>query len=108
MSFHLSCQDIRIEVRDGYTVLLAGAGIGDDEYVPAEIDLDEQIGNDDGFFTRDGANFTDTAEDIQLEFRDDGPWLTAYLLKANGEDREHQGINLAEHIGNEDGELVFV
>lgn len=51
MSFHESCEDIRIEVRDGYTVLLAGAGVGDDEYVPAELNLDEGIGNADGKYS---------------------------------------------------------
>lgn len=48
MSFHESCVDIRIEVRDGYTALLAGAGIGDDAYEPAELNLDEGICNSDG------------------------------------------------------------
>ena len=50
MSFHESCLDIRIEVRDDYTVLLAGAGVGDDAYEPAELNLDEHIGNSDGKF----------------------------------------------------------
>ncbi|KAJ6136940.1 hypothetical protein N7497_012192 [Penicillium chrysogenum] len=108
MSFHESCQDIRIEVRGDYTVLLAGAGVGDDEYVPAEINLDQAIGNTDGYFSREAANFTETAENIELEFRDDGPWLTADLQKGDGEDRELQGINLAEHIENQGGQLVFI
>ena len=48
MSFQESCLDIRIEVREGYTVLLAGAGVGDEEYEPSELNLDEHIGNLDG------------------------------------------------------------
>lgn len=56
MSFHDSCLDIRIEVRGDHTVLLAGAGVGDDEYVPAELRLDEKIGNSDGKFSRSYLN----------------------------------------------------
>ena len=48
MSFHESCLDIRIEIRDGYTALLAGAGTGNDEYVHAELNLDEGICNSGG------------------------------------------------------------
>ncbi|QRD89498.1 Cyanovirin-N [Aspergillus flavus] len=108
MSFHQSCDLIRIEVRGDHTVLLAAAKNGDgDETVPAEIVLDEQIGNGDGWFVRGGENFTETAHEIELEFRDDGPWLTAFLTEVDGGDRERQGINLAEHIGNDGGRLVW-
>ncbi|KAE8318162.1 CVNH domain-containing protein [Aspergillus transmontanensis] len=108
MSFHESCDLIRIEVRGDRTVLLAAAKNGDgDETVPAEIVLDEQIGNGDGWFVRGGENFTETAHEIELEFREDGPWLTAFLTEVDGEDRERQGINLADHIGNDGGRLVW-
>ncbi|UDD59426.1 hypothetical protein AFCA_006847 [Aspergillus flavus] len=108
MSFHQSCDLIRIEVRGDHTVLLAAAKNGDgDETVPAEIVLDEQIGNGDGWFVRGGENFTETAHEIELEFREDGPWLTAFLTEVDGEDRERQGINLADHIGNDCGRLVW-
>lgn len=40
--------------------------------------------------------------------RDDGPWLTADLNSSDGEERERQGINLAEHVENQDGQLVFI
>ncbi|OGM41854.1 hypothetical protein ABOM_009658 [Aspergillus bombycis] len=108
MSFHESCLDIRIEVRDGYTVLLAGAGVGGDEYVPAELNLDDGIGNSDGFFSRDGANFTDSAQNIDLSFRDDGVWLEADLPEVDGGERGRQGINLSQHIENQGGNLVFI
>ena len=49
MSFHQSSELIRIDVRDDHTVLLAAAKTGNgDETVPAELVLDEQIGNGDG------------------------------------------------------------
>lgn len=128
MSFQDSCIDIRIEVRDGYTVLLAGAGIGDGAYEPAELNLDEGICNSDGkifnntlritiliqsfyvsgYFSRDGANFTDSAENIDLSFRDDGVWLEADLPEVDEGDRGRQGINLSEHVENQNGQLVFI
>ncbi|PIG69242.1 hypothetical protein AARAC_006173 [Aspergillus arachidicola] len=108
MSFHESCDLIRIEVRGDHTVLLAAAKNGDgDETIPAEIVLDEQIGNGDGWFVRGESNFTETAQDIALEFREDGPWLTAVLREVDGEDRVRQGINLAQHIGNNGGRLEW-
>lgn len=48
MSFHESCDLIRIEVRDDGTWLLAAAGNGEDENIPAELRLDDHIGNSDG------------------------------------------------------------
>lgn len=129
MSFHKSCLDIRIEVRDDHTFLLAGAGIGDDEYESAELNLDEGIGNSDGkifndtsritntnptllyisgYFDRDEDNFTETAGNIDLSFRDDGVYLVADLLKVDGGKRERQDINLSEHVENQNGELVFI
>ncbi|KAE8150582.1 Cyanovirin-N [Aspergillus avenaceus] len=109
MSFHQSCDLIRIEVRGDYTALLAAAYDGNGgETVPAELNLDEQIGNGDGWFVRGGSNFTQTAQDIELEFREDGPWLTAVLREVDGEDRVRQGINLAEHIENQNGNLVWI
>ncbi|KAK1142928.1 hypothetical protein N8T08_007169 [Aspergillus melleus] len=98
---------LQIEVRDDHTVLLA-ASDDDSGETAAEIILDEQIGNTDGYFVRGDGNFTQTAEDIELDSRDDGPWLTATLNKADGEPGDPQGINLALHIENQDGELVWV
>lgn len=48
MSFHESCDLIRVEVRGDGTWLLAAAGNGDDGNVPAELRLDDHIGNSDG------------------------------------------------------------
>ncbi|EYE95479.1 CVNH domain-containing protein [Aspergillus ruber CBS 135680] len=108
MSFEQSCLDIRIEVRGDHTVLLAGAGLGDDEYEPAELILDEHIGNSDGFFTWEGDSFTESAENIDLSFREDGVWLEGDLPEVGDGERGRQGINLSEHIENQNGQLVFV
>ncbi|PIG89105.1 hypothetical protein AARAC_008762 [Aspergillus arachidicola] len=103
MSFHESCVDIRIEVRGDHTVLLAGAGVGDNAYQPAELVLDKHIGNPDGKFQ----SFTETAENIELSFREDGVWLEADLPEIDGESGR-QGINLSERIENQNGRLVFI
>ncbi|KAB8263133.1 Cyanovirin-N [Aspergillus pseudonomiae] len=109
MSFHESCELIRIEVRGDGTWLLAAAGtMNEGEHIPAELRLDDRIGNSDGWFAYPGENFSETAHDIEIEFREDGPWLTAVLAEQDQEDRERQGINLAQHIGNNNGELVWV
>ncbi|CAI7615462.1 unnamed protein product [Penicillium bialowiezense] len=108
MSFHESCDLIRVEVRGDGTWLLAAAGNGDDENVPAELRLDDHIGNADGYFTWEGERFTESAENIDLSFRDDGVWLEADLPECDGGERGRQGINLSEHIENQGGNLVFV
>ncbi|KAE8378079.1 CVNH domain-containing protein [Aspergillus bertholletiae] len=108
MSFHESCQNIRIEVHGDRTVLHAIAlDAGGDEH-ESEIILDDEIGNSDGWFSREDQGFTESAQNIELNFRDDEPWLTADLPAGDGDYRERQGINLAEHIGNNDGQLVWV
>lgn len=56
-----------------------------------------------GYFSRDGTDFTNNAENIDLSFRDDGVWLEADL----GE-QGRQGINLSDHVENQHGQLVFV
>ena len=61
-----------------------------------------------GWFVRGDGNFTETADEIELDLRDDGPWLTAKLKNAEGEEGEPQGINLSDHIENQGGELVWV
>ncbi|KAB8222306.1 Cyanovirin-N [Aspergillus novoparasiticus] len=108
MSFEQSCVDIRIEVRDDHTALLAGAGVGDNAYVPAELILDEHIGNSDGYFTWDGRSFTQSAENIELSFRDDGVWLEADLPEVDGGERGRQGIKLSDRIENQNGRLVVL
>ncbi|KAH8429201.1 CVNH domain-containing protein [Aspergillus melleus] len=98
---------LRIEVRDDHTVLVAEADDGSGE-TASEIILDEEIGNTDGYFVRGDGNFTQSAGDIELDSRDDGPWLTATLNNVDGEPGEPQGINLAHHIESQDGQLVWV
>lgn len=61
-----------------------------------------------GFFTWEGNSFTQSAENIDLSFREDGVWLEGDLPEVDGGERGRQGINLSEHIENQNGQLVFV
>ncbi|CAI7637599.1 unnamed protein product [Penicillium bialowiezense] len=107
MSFHKSCDLIRIEVRGDGTWLLAAAGNGRGDNVPAQLRLDDHIGNSDGYFTWQGKRFTETAKNIALSFRNDGVWLEGDITEFNGQERGRQGINLSDHISNNGGNLVF-
>ncbi|KAB8221006.1 Cyanovirin-N [Aspergillus novoparasiticus] len=108
MSFEKSCLDIRLEPRYDCTVLLARARVDEgDEYVDAELFLDGGITNDNGSFSRESSSFTESAENIHLEFRDDGVWLVADLWNDTWRHTERQAINLSEHIANQDGDLDF-
>ncbi|KAF8597844.1 Cyanovirin-N [Ceratobasidium sp. AG-I] len=76
----------------------------------ASIDLDEYIGNYDGWFEWQGVGFSQSASDVTLTMGEDGntPTLEAMLAKADGEFRERQGIQLGDRIGNIDGKFEFV
>jgi hypothetical protein len=61
-----------------------------------------------GHFNWDGQNFTQSARNItfSVEGPDAQPLLHAELQNRAG-DYVPNDINLAEHIGNENGQLVF-
>ncbi|KAF9174868.1 hypothetical protein BGX21_010659 [Mortierella sp. AD011] len=76
----------------------------DGNCVESELDLDDLIGNEDGWFTWDSGNFSESARDVRLE---DGYLLTAELPMRDGGYRERQGIDLNERVSNDNGQLVF-
>ncbi|KAL4886112.1 Cyanovirin-N [Aspergillus karnatakaensis] len=100
MSFAESCNDIRLE--DGYW-LVAMAETVDGSWVESRINLNDFIGNEDGWFMWDGVNFAESANDIRLE----GTLLTAELPMRDGGYRERQGIELNDRIRNLSGMLIF-
>ncbi|KAF9997700.1 hypothetical protein BGZ80_006942, partial [Entomortierella chlamydospora] len=71
-------------------VLRATCQDEDGNWVESELDLDDFIGNDDGWFSWDSGNFSESAQDVRLE----GYLLTAELPKRDGDYRERQGIDL--------------
>ncbi|KAJ5564654.1 hypothetical protein N7513_000896 [Penicillium frequentans] len=104
MAFAQSSQDLHIATKDGGLFLFCRAQTEDGDWQATEINLDEFIGNEDGWFAWDGVNFSQSARSILLE----GTTLTADLPKADGGYRERQGIDLNDRIGNENGKLVFL
>ncbi|OAL02816.1 Cyanovirin-N [Phaeosphaeriaceae sp. SRC1lsM3a] len=105
MPFHHSAEDIRID--DGH-VLRARLQRVDGEWNDAEIDLNNHIGNIDGTFVWDGEGFSNSAENIYFSIEGDGevPVLRATLLDVEGNGQERD-LNLAERIGNNDGEFSY-
>ncbi|CAG8263570.1 unnamed protein product [Penicillium nalgiovense] len=119
MSFHETASEIELE--DGH-ILKAVLRNEDGDEQESTLDLNEHIGNDNGIrlcdtsrsnylvgqFHWDGGDFHSSAEDVSLEREgdDDVPILRARLHDVEGE-LQDADINLAERIGNDNGELVF-
>ncbi|EFY87369.1 hypothetical protein MAC_06604 [Metarhizium acridum CQMa 102] len=100
MSFYESSKNIWLE--DGH-ILHADCQDDDGNWNESTIDLNEFIGNSDGWFEWDGVNFSESAHDILL----DGSRLTAEMGMVEGGNRERQGLELNDRIGNENGQLVY-
>jgi hypothetical protein len=125
MSFHGSAQEIRLE--DGH-ILKANLANGDGEWNEVEIDLNNILGNNNGSyrvhflpfhkmltmaalqgsFEWGGENFAASAQNISFELEGDDsvPILRAELFNIDGE-AVAGDINLAERIGNNNGEFHF-
>ncbi|KAJ5181586.1 hypothetical protein N7449_011733 [Penicillium cf. viridicatum] len=108
MSFHHSACDIRVRAESGCTFLCAicnneeGSGLADN------IPLDECIGNENGHFSWGGRNFSHNARNITLaRGPDKTPILHSDLRNSSG-DFVHSEIDLATHIANIDGKLVYL
>ncbi|KAL7918395.1 Cyanovirin-N [Trichoderma austrokoningii] len=101
MSFQASSREFFLE--DGH-ILFAVVADREGNWIDSRIDLNEFIGNEDGWFMWDGVNFSESANDIRLE----GTLLTAELPMRDGGYRERQGIELSDRISNQDGQLVFI
>ncbi|KAK2623831.1 hypothetical protein QTJ16_007012 [Diplocarpon rosae] len=96
MSFHASAQDVRVE--DNH-ILKATLFKADGETVEAELDLNNCIGNNNGF-ANSGENFSFSLEG------DGVPILRGFLSNVEGE-VVAADVNLSERIENQNGQLVF-
>lgn len=105
MSFHHSAEDIRI---DDKHFLRASLRNENGDLVEAEFDLDTVIGNSEGNFAWDGANFSETSEDVTFSIEGGGqvPVLRAQLANSEGE-YFSRDLNLAERIQNDNGAFSF-
>ncbi|KAF3074536.1 hypothetical protein CFAM422_003407 [Trichoderma lentiforme] len=100
MSFSASAQNFWLE--DGH-ILVATVADEEGNWNDSRLELNDFIGNEDGWFVWDAVNYADSARDIRLE----GTLLTADLPKRDGGYRERQGIQLDDRIANINGRLVF-
>lgn len=121
-NFFATAQELRLE--DGH-FLRARLQRVDGEWVDAEINLNEHIGNENGMcstsrpqlsprqllthhclgsFQWNSSGFANSAEDIYLSIEGTGPVavLRARLRKEDGE-WENRDLNLSERLGNNDG-----
>ncbi|CCX15418.1 Cyanovirin-N [Pyronema domesticum] len=103
MSFHISAKEI--ELKDGHW-LKATLKNRNGDWVHSKLDLDQCIGNTDGWFIWGGKNYSHTARNFRLE--EGGAKLVAELLTADQRYRELQGIDLHHRIENRDGKLHFL
>ncbi|KAF9174867.1 hypothetical protein BGX21_010660 [Mortierella sp. AD011] len=101
MSFSTTSTNVRLE--DGH-ILVATCTDADGNSHESKLDLDDFIGNDNGWFAWDRENFSHSAKDVRLR---DGYFLIAELPKRDGGYRETQGIDLNQRISNDNGKLVF-
>jgi hypothetical protein len=106
MSFHASAEDIRVD--DGH-ILRARLRNENGDMVDAEMDLNNHIGNNDGNFEWGGVNFSESADNISfsIEGGDSVPVLRAGLRDVEG-NVQWRDLNLAERIGNIDGNFEFM
>lgn len=104
-NFHATAEDIKL--KDGHK-LECHLRNSHGHMVKASIDLNDYIGNSDGWFLWNSKDFSHSARDVQLVFKGDGPHLEGQLPMRNGGYRERQGINLAHAFDNHDGCLVYI
>ncbi|OJJ80716.1 CVNH domain-containing protein [Aspergillus glaucus CBS 516.65] len=70
----------------------------------SQLKLDEALGNQDGRFSWDGQNFSNTARNVRLGMEQREPVLHAELKNESGE-YTGSDTQLGEHVGNVDGQL---
>ncbi|KAF7712494.1 CVNH domain-containing protein [Penicillium ucsense] len=111
MGFHKS--SLNVKLKDGH-MLSAYCQRPTGEAVYSELDLNEFLGVRKGKLTWSGHNFTQTAENIHLEWEGDGkpqnPILHAdvYTDPTVSAESAASCVNLADCIKNEDGHLRFM
>ncbi|KAK1141833.1 hypothetical protein N8T08_008499 [Aspergillus melleus] len=108
MSFHNTCQNIKLSHENGCTVLSADVRDKSGHHIHRKIRLDDHIGNTDGWFIWGGSNFTRSASNVTLEHTEWGPKLCADLRTHDGGSRGRQGLMLADKIANNDGHFKFL
>ncbi|KAJ5114910.1 hypothetical protein NUU61_000669 [Penicillium alfredii] len=102
--FHRSCCDITV---DQFGTLRCRARRDDGTFRDASMDLNESIGNIDGYLSWAGRFFGRSAEDIKFGVegdQGDQAMLRARVITEDG-DKQDSELNLGEEIGNHNGQL---
>jgi hypothetical protein len=101
MAFSQIAQDFRL---DG-SLLVATVATEAGDWVESVLDINEYIGNNDGFFEFGGSGIFDAVD--QESWRLEGPLLVTALYRLDGSLAEEQVVNLDDYILVQDGNLVF-
>ncbi|KAJ5259459.1 hypothetical protein N7478_012440 [Penicillium angulare] len=108
MSFHESSCDIHLVAGTKGTFLVATCNNDEGSGLTTDILLDEFLGNKKGCLDWGGEGFSKTARNISLSAEDHrSPILYSELLDSSGNYSLNE-IDLATHIANIDGELVYM
>ncbi|CAI7599238.1 unnamed protein product [Penicillium glandicola] len=109
MSFHHSACDIRLRGEPSCTCLSAICNNEEGTGLTDTIPLDECLGNENGHFSWGGKNFSHDAQNISLVSQgpDKTPILHSNLRDSSGNFVPTE-IDLATHIANIDGHLVYL
>ncbi|KAM0264894.1 hypothetical protein ACHAQJ_000410 [Trichoderma viride] len=101
MAFSELAQDFRLEG----SFLYANIFTDDGELVESALDINEYIGNNDGYFDFNGSGIFDSV-DVE-SWRLEGSTLITALYRADGSLAEEQFLNLDDYIVIESGNLIF-
>ncbi|KAJ5693648.1 hypothetical protein N7455_003447 [Penicillium solitum] len=109
MSFHHSACDIRLRGEPSCTFLSAICNNDEGSGLIDNMPLDEYLGNENGQFSWGGKNFSHDARSITLlaQGPDKRPILHSNLRDSSGNFVPSE-IDLATHIANIDGQLVYL
>ncbi|PVH95569.1 CNVH-domain-containing protein [Periconia macrospinosa] len=105
MSFHESAEDIRV---DDNHILRARLRNFDGDFVDAEFNLDEVLGNQEGQIHWDGVNFSQSVDNVEFHIEGGGsvPVLRCFCRTSDGQEFARD-VNLAERIKNDNGSFVY-
>ncbi|OPB46736.1 cyanovirin-N family protein [Trichoderma guizhouense] len=101
MSFFESSQNVRLEG----SCLIADVACEDGSWTESVLDLNNHVGNNEGFFEIGGNGVFDSAD--QVSWRLDGTTIITLLYRSDGSFGEEQFLDLNQYVSNENGVLVF-
>lgn len=101
MAFSQSAQEFRLEG----SLLIATVFNEGGELVESVLDINEYVGNNEGYFDFNGTGVFGSAD--ENSWRLDGTTIITLLYRSDGSFAEEQFLNLDDYVANENGNLVF-